>query len=233
MYDALNKGIRIASGDLIGFLNTDDTYEPGVFSEIQEAFNSHPEMDVVWGKADLIKVQGDEKIRLLRSYDTVPHETLLQGLLFGVPCFNACFFRKRVFDQFGLLWADLKIASDREFMIRLALAGCKIHRLDQVVYHYLAHDDSLTFTQSPIAKARMAAEEVKIAGHYLNSPNLTALQKRLFQKWHSAKCLAWAFNALQTGDFHQTSQALKLGFQRNPGLVFSFHLLGWHYHNPQ
>src|SRR5262249_25886537 len=47
--DALNKGFRQATGEIVGWLNSDDLYLPGAFQDVARVFNAHPEIDVVYG----------------------------------------------------------------------------------------------------------------------------------------------------------------------------------------
>ena len=49
MYDALNKGLRLASGEIIGHLNADDFYEAGVFGKVARCFAEDAEIDMVYG----------------------------------------------------------------------------------------------------------------------------------------------------------------------------------------
>ena len=54
VYDALNKGIAVANGDVVGLLNSDDAYEPGTFSAVVQAFTAHPGADAICGGAVLV-----------------------------------------------------------------------------------------------------------------------------------------------------------------------------------
>src|SRR5262245_14464164 len=47
---AINKGFARASGEILGWLNSDDTYEPGVFAEVARSFQEHPDVDVISGR---------------------------------------------------------------------------------------------------------------------------------------------------------------------------------------
>src|SRR5437660_4692298 len=58
MYDAINRGLQRASGEICGYLNCDEQYLPGALSEVANYFSSHPEIDVVFGDAVLTDQQG-------------------------------------------------------------------------------------------------------------------------------------------------------------------------------
>jgi len=118
--DAVNKGIALTSGDLIGWLNSDDTYYPGTLEAVRNYFASHPDVDVVYGHADHI----DEQDRVLQPYACEPWDPQrLRDVCFL--CQPAVFFRRRVVERYGLLDATLDYCMDYEFWIRLAAAGAR------------------------------------------------------------------------------------------------------------
>jgi glycosyltransferase involved in cell wall biosynthesis len=126
--DAVNKGFRMTSGDLVGWLNSDDVYYPGALASVTEFFDAHPEIDVVYGDADHI----DEHDAIIERYDTEPwsFERLRDVCFLSQP---AVFFRRRVFDRAGMLDERLQLCMDYEYWIRLALAGIKFQYIPQTL----------------------------------------------------------------------------------------------------
>ncbi|WP_197271655.1 glycosyltransferase family 2 protein [Helicobacter heilmannii] len=121
LYDAMNKGIARAKGEIIGILNSDDCYaHTGVLSQVLEAFKNHPQADMVY--ADLVYVKGG---RVVRCY--VSGHFSKRGFFYGkVPAHPTLFVRKAVYDRFGGYKIDYKIAADYEFLLRtLVVAGLK------------------------------------------------------------------------------------------------------------
>ena len=112
IYDALNKGIKNATGDIIGFLHSDDTfYDENSLQKIANAFDDNT--DCVFG--DLIYTDKDEKItRLWKGSDFVKG-TFKKGWKPAHPTF---YCRRSVYEKWGLYDDSFKIAGDFELMLR-------------------------------------------------------------------------------------------------------------------
>ena len=112
--DAVNKGILMSSGEIIGWLNSDDIYYPGVLLFVLSFFKKHPEIDVVYGDADLIDVED----MVIEPYATKDwdYERLKEVCFI---CQPAVFFRRRIIEKAGVLDDRLQYCMDYEFWLRL------------------------------------------------------------------------------------------------------------------
>jgi glycosyltransferase involved in cell wall biosynthesis len=131
--DAVNKGLARATGAVIGWLNSDDVYYPGACARTLDVFESHPDVDVVYGEADHI----DQEDSVIEPYYTEPFSyDRLKDVCFL--CQPAVFFRRSVVDRYGLLQAGLRYCMDYEYWLRILaerppyflqarLAGSRLH----------------------------------------------------------------------------------------------------------
>jgi|YNPMSStandDraft_1061717.scaffolds.fasta_scaffold00775_4 glycosyltransferase involved in cell wall biosynthesis len=125
--DAVNRGFRLSSGEIFAFLNADDSYLPGAVRTAVEHLAAHPEAGGVYGEANWITEDGCFIGRYpTRDFDAeaLAHECYI--------CQPACFVRRRVFQQAGLLDADLECVFDYELWMRIARFA-RLDRIDAVL----------------------------------------------------------------------------------------------------
>ncbi|HEX8892830.1 MAG TPA: glycosyltransferase family 2 protein [Terriglobales bacterium] len=117
---ALNKGFAKASGDIIGWLNSDDRYRPGCLNYVSRIFQERPDIDVVYGDYTWIDENG-RTIQRRREIE-FSYFILLYHRVLYIPT-TAAFFRRRVIDEGNWLDQSLQYAMDFEFFVRLASRG--------------------------------------------------------------------------------------------------------------
>ena len=116
VYDAMNKGLAFASGDVIGFLNADDVYaDKDVLSRVMEIMERE-ELDALLGDVEFFKPENPARtVRRYRSARFKPDR-----IAFGwMPAHPALFLRRHVYERFGLFRTDYRIAGDFEFCARI------------------------------------------------------------------------------------------------------------------
>ena len=116
IYDAMNKGLRLATGDLVGFLNADDMFaHHGVVASIARAAEQEPEADSVYG--DLVYVRADRPDQVLRYWRS--GEFTRSKLRFGwMPPHPTFYVRTAKLSEIGHFNDQLRIAADYEFVLR-------------------------------------------------------------------------------------------------------------------
>jgi glycosyltransferase involved in cell wall biosynthesis len=132
VYDALNKGIRLAGGDVVGLLHSDDRYAaPDVLERVAAAFRDDPGLSGVY--ADVEFVRPDDDTRVVRRYSSRRFRPSL--LAWGwMPAHPTLFLRREVCVRIGDYRTDFRIASDFEYTIRLFREpGLRFRYIDDVL----------------------------------------------------------------------------------------------------
>jgi glycosyltransferase involved in cell wall biosynthesis len=120
IYDAINKGIALATGEVIGLLHSDDFFaHDDVLSEIAEAFED-PELDIVY--ADAAFFSAEKPTHITRRYNSSRFDALRikNGWM---PAHTTMYVRRRIFEEYGVYRTDFEIAADFEFIARTFGSG--------------------------------------------------------------------------------------------------------------
>ena len=121
IYDAMNKGIDLASGDVIGTLNSDDWYENNrVISRVVAAFENGVDLDAVYG--DIVFVAKDKPHGLVRYWESQPYK---EGLFEKgwMPAHPSFFVKRDCYSRYGKFDLDLKIQSDFDLTMRFMVVN--------------------------------------------------------------------------------------------------------------
>ncbi|MFH2104568.1 MAG: glycosyltransferase family 2 protein [Chloroflexota bacterium] len=215
MYDAINKGINLARGDIIGFLNTDDLYSPGCFHAVRAVFSAYPEIAAVVGEARLFNLD-DPSGHSTLTYPAIGEDKFWYRLLKGAPIFNAWFFQRRALEQIGSFDTSYRIAADREYLIRAGLCGIRPSPIHQPMVDYRQHQDSLTFSTLDsrssygMMRIRNLLESIRVLESYHCHPLLTIAANRILISAHSELSYQLFATSLY---HHQWQQAVKSFFR--------------------
>jgi glycosyltransferase len=116
MYDAINKGLKLATGDIIGLMHSDDEfYDVNAIRRIVARFEYDKNLDGVYGNG--VYVTNDSEERLVR--DRIGGIFSLKKVKEGwLPLHPTVYLKKSIIDKYGLYNLDFKIASDTEFLLR-------------------------------------------------------------------------------------------------------------------
>ena len=175
MYDAINKGLKIMSGDIWACLNTDDQYVPGILDEIVEEFKRSPEIEVVYGQMEYINEDG----KALYS-EKIPRFNL-KNLVIAKGCFGihqpAMFLRRNVLSKVGFFDANYNYASDYDYLIRIGFA-CNMRLLKKNVTRFRIHEESLSLTKK--INDRFIRESEEITEKYMKKYGISKKNKLLY-----------------------------------------------------
>ena len=120
IYDAMNKGLMMATGDIVGILNSDDFYTSNnVITTVANAFNNN-KIDAIYADVHFIKDNNPEKIS--RYYSSKIFKRWLMRFGF-MPAHPSFYIKRECLNKFGLYNTSYKIAADFEFLLRTIFIG--------------------------------------------------------------------------------------------------------------
>lgn len=122
LYEAMNKGIKIANGEIIGILNADDTYLEGTLSLISKVAKDNPNFDIYYGS---ISIDG-------RGIHRLSHKDLELRMIYH----PSIFVKKAVYEQLGTFNTKYKIAADYDFILRAKKRNYRFFEISQPLTNY-------------------------------------------------------------------------------------------------
>jgi glycosyltransferase involved in cell wall biosynthesis len=141
--DGLRKGFALATGDICGFLNSDDLLEPGSLHRMADFFGSHPEYDIVMGNGYIVDVE-NKPVRHVRS-----HGFTVQRYLYGGTQFlqQSTFFRRETYLNSPGFNPITRTCWDGELFVAMANRGAKVGYIDADLSRFRIHSQSITGSQ--------------------------------------------------------------------------------------
>lgn len=159
LYDAMNKGISLATGDVIGLINSDDLFcDPDALNKVAKVFKKNKNLDSIY--ADLFYVSQQDINKISRRWVSGIQRKFKYGWHPAHPTF---YIKKTIYDRYGLFDLSFKLAADFEIMLRF---------LDK-------HNISTTYLKEPLVKMRLGGETNKSLKniYYQNIECLRAFDK--------------------------------------------------------
>jgi glycosyltransferase involved in cell wall biosynthesis len=159
--NAINKGLRHATGDVLTWLNSDDYYMPGALHKVGEAVRANPEAGAFVGIGREVDDTGK-----VTYFKEPPSEISVQSLFKWYDGGNfmqpSCFFRKAVWDVCGPLDESLHIAMDVDLWLRMAKKNCKFLGITELLSTGLNHPKAKT---KAFAKLKLVETAIVIIRH--------------------------------------------------------------------
>jgi len=147
--DALNKGFRMATGEIIAWLNTDDLYEKGNLLTVGNYFRDHPDCMWLYGRCIIINGEGREIRKWVTAYKNFfcrrysYNSFLIQNFISQM----GVFFRRQVFVEIGELDTNLRNGMDYEYWLRIG-QRYRPHFIDQNLGKFRLHPASKTLNET-------------------------------------------------------------------------------------
>jgi glycosyltransferase involved in cell wall biosynthesis len=150
--EAIKKGFRRSTGQVLAWLNSDDIYLPGTLLRVGSVFRENPHADVVYGNKYLV----DEKGRIIgerRLTPYIPYISKLGFLYGGFGIYQpAAFWTKELYYKVGGIDTGFVHCMDNDLFARFALAGAKFKFIREFLTGFRVHQNSKTSTLRHIAR---------------------------------------------------------------------------------
>ena len=146
--DALNKGFHRATGEIIGWQNSDDLYLPNCFSVVVKHFKKYPKADIIYGN----RLEIDENDRIIGESRYTRFSRIVQqydGISLGT---QSTFWKKTLFSKIGFLDVDLELMMDYEFFLRAIIQKVRFKNIPYYLGALRWYETTKTgkFSLSPI-----------------------------------------------------------------------------------
>ena len=129
IYDAMNKGLRHCTGEIIAFLNSDDWYEENIFADVADCFRTES-IQLLCGD---MYIHREGTVSKYHVNENVAQQVVRYSMAYPHP---TMFARKRLFDQYGNFDTQYKIAADYDWFLRVYVHNEKIKVIDKVVTNF-------------------------------------------------------------------------------------------------
>ncbi len=156
MYDGVNRGLRRASGDIVAYLNCDEQYLPGALRTVEDFFERHPEVDVVFGGGIVVRADGSFLCQR-RAVVPMKAHTQVSGALAILSC--ASFFRRRLLDDERLFFDPrYRIMADAHWVLALLESRARMGIVQEFTSAFTSTGENLSL--KPEAQREIRATQL-------------------------------------------------------------------------
>ena len=199
MYDGINKGLSLAKGEILAYLNSDDAWLPWAVERVVQVFERQPSVDLVFGDGvKVVEQTGVQRLRLFPPFDQVSlanYESLMQP---------AVFWRRRLTERIGGFDIAMRYVADLDYWLRASEAGAEIAHVREVLAVERIHEGRLSSVQSEAMAAEDAAMRAKHAGDQGGPAGRQRAEERdiRWRRWLWAAFVATASLRQAPGPWH-------------------------------
>jgi len=173
IYDAMNKGVRMARGDYLFFLNSDDAlHDLDVLTDVASMLDSHTAIDLIYGNV----LYEQRPRRILRTFSHINSRTLP----FEDLCHQAVFARRTLFNSVGSFNTKYRLNADYDWLIRVFSSGANCCWIDRAIAMFSVGGAHLLDPKA------LASERKQVRLQYMSLPKLYAgeLARRVRHRFH-------------------------------------------------
>jgi glycosyltransferase involved in cell wall biosynthesis len=162
--EAIHQGFELGSGQILGWLNSDDTLTPGALLAVGKIFCQQPDVQVVYGNANMVDKNG----KIIRELHDVPFNRWAY-VFGGINMHQASvFWRRSIYHKVGGLQTSLNYAMDYDLFLRFANANAKFYYLNRCLANYRLHEGAKTVKH----RGMPSAEAISSKRNLVREPSL-------------------------------------------------------------
>ena len=220
--DAINKGWRLAQGDVLAFLNSDDIYMPGAVRTAAAFLGQNPDTGMIYGECNII----DEHSHLKRRFKTADFR--IEKVLCGEPNVipqPSAFIRRTTIDKVGLLDIDMDMAMDLDLWVRIGLKHSIVHIPEVLASHRLYPGTKTLSSASPFLPNRLAILDKTFSNAALPK-QLRAIEAKARSMMEAQAAFQRGRLALINGDWEEAKKSFKVALARGSYYIKSGAVIG-------
>ncbi len=171
--NAVNEGVRRATGEIVCLLPADDWIEPGGLNLVRNAFAGDPDLDVLSCGTRIVSVGESGDLRIEEEFLSPSKLDFRLENVLRHPLTAARFVRRRLFLEVGDYDSTFGSSNDLDFLIRVLRREPRSRVLPDLVYNYRCHPGSQTISGKPKAVMAMMRNNIRVAEHHLACVDLS------------------------------------------------------------
>ncbi|HZC34042.1 MAG TPA: glycosyltransferase family 2 protein [Chthoniobacterales bacterium] len=223
VYDAINKGIRLATGEVIIFLNSGDFLGFGALALSAEIFRNAIGTMIVSAGCQIFRCTPDgSEIEMYRYDNPRQYALSLRNVTVQKPLVNARFFRRTVFDQIGYFDLGYSVAADRDFLIRAALRQLPDAPVGRVLYRYRWPGEFRNRSGGNATLLIEMKENERIARRYATSQGLGQNDLVSLRMLEETSLVTELMILARTGNWGRATKGLLTMTISRPAFIFVF-----------
>lgn len=173
--DAINKGLRMATGDVVCWLNADEYYLPRALGKVALAFDQYPKADFIYGEPLFVDAQ-DKPIRIKRDHPFSKFVLLYHDCHIASCC---SFWRRKILEAGHYLDDSYKVTMDYEYWCRLVRLGFTFQFIPNVIGAFTWHEKNVSVVYDERRKEELLKVKLLYTRRLFKNPRLRVLWLRL------------------------------------------------------